>query len=116
MISIKFVKLSREVIQFIRNGNRLTYSQFIYDYRNKSACALGAVSYNHERCSMNFVKDYLGLNSEFAFYCGYDDFFILNTKLDQSETIRSWAPISGEYEMGFKFAQMVLKRGWVDEK
>lgn len=109
MITTKFVKLAREVIQFIRNGNRLTYSQFIYCHTKKTACVLGAVSYNHNQCSIDFVENYIGLESSWDFFSGYDDFFMYNT-LDNPIFIDS-----DEYKLGFKFAQMVSKRHWVDE-
>lgn len=110
MISTMFVKLAREVIKFISNGNKLTYSQFIYNYTDKTCCALGAIAFNHDRSTYGFVENYLGLTSGYDFYNGYDDFFVYGS-LENPCFIDS-----DEYKLGYTFAKMCDNRGWVLKK
>lgn len=101
-----FVKLAREVIKFIRNGNKLRALAFNYDYRTKTACALGAVVYNNRedpktRSEYQFIKNYLGLG--FEFFGGFDDSVIGMKSLNTSE----------EYNFGYAFGKMCKKRNWI---
>lgn len=111
MISSKFVKLSREVIKFIRNGNKLRALGFDYDYKTKSACALGAVLYNNKELPQSqlgytFITNYLGLG--FDFMCGFDDGIIGLLKVELMYVSAN----SEEYQLGYRFAKMCRKRNW----
>jgi hypothetical protein len=106
MISEKFVRIAREVIAFIKAGNRLDRKSIFYSKNTKSACALGAVLWNHKIETLQpyqITENILNWKFSVGFTAGFDSisynkFYKINPNPD--------------YDIGFSLSKMCEKRGW----
>ncbi len=104
MISEKFVKISRHVIEHIQKGHFLTQNQIVFS--NGCCCPLGAVCVNSKIFNFNelykFSQNETKLGNQF--WIGFDEYY-KNSKLrfDNDE----------DYIIGYKLAEMCYKRNWI---
>ncbi len=115
MISEKFVRIAREVIKFVRVGNKLKFRTIIY--HNNTCCPLGAVCFNNDKPLTlkefhltsnstgyyDFAYNLIGLNTKFEE--GFDDYSIKDNNSDDED-----------YQIGYKLAEQCDIRGWIDRK